>query len=343
MALRRTLTKRIIDGYRSAGSSLATPEHFSPAKSKIQREHLTSPENGQSRGFLRRFLHRPVAANVSDFLSLPVGERLRERLTGLDSDRNRIRRQIEALTLPPPPPPSMSSENEIPETGDTVSGSGLTVSETKKLLRMYQVEKMKARLREIPKSSVTYWEFVQICSQGCGSDEQGLELAKSLDDSGNVIVLGDLVFLRPEQMAKSMEALINQTSTLPNDPRKEELIQLEKTKNMIDSKARGRVQMELYCGLGLLAAQTVGFMRLTFWELSWDVMEPICFFVASIHFLLGYVFFLRTSTEPSFEGFFRRRFGVKQKKLMEIHGFDLNRYNELKTLFSPSSSCASHV
>jgi len=77
---------------------------------------------------------------------------------------------------------------------------GLSVSETKKLLRLYQMEKVKERLREIPKSSVSYWEFIQICCESCGNDEQGSQMAKSLDHSGCVVVLGDIVFLHPHQV-----------------------------------------------------------------------------------------------------------------------------------------------
>lgn len=136
-------------------------------------------------------------------------------------------------------------------------------------------------------------------------------------------------------MAKSMENLISQSISTPNDPRRKELEQMEQQKAVIDQKARAQVQGELYCGLGFLMVQTLGFMRLTFWELSWDVMEPICFFVTSLHFALAYAFFLRTSVEPSFEGYFQRRFKTKQKKLMEAHSFDLEKYKQLQTLFYP--------
>ena len=36
--------------------------------------------------------------------------------------------------------------------------------------------------------------------RGCENEDQGAEFAKMLDDSGNVIVLGNVVFLRPEQV-----------------------------------------------------------------------------------------------------------------------------------------------
>lgn len=115
---------------------------------------------------------------------------------------------------------------------------------------------------------------------------------------------------------------------------------MEQQKAQIDKKAETLVRGELYCGLGFLIAQTLGFMRLTFWELSWDVMEPICFFVTSLHFALAYAFFLRTAREPSFEGFFQRRFRTKQQRLMKIHNFDIEKYSHLKkacyTNYSPN-------
>ena len=140
------------------------------------------------------------------------------------------------------------------------------------------------------------------------------------------------------QVAKSMETIISESIALPNDPRRKELEEMEKQKAQIDKKAKSLVHGELYCGLGFLVVQTLGFMRLTFWELSWDVMEPICFFVTSLHFAMAYVFFLRTSTEPSFEGYFQRRFKAKQKKLMKVHSFNIEKYNKLRQAFHPNFS-----
>lgn len=135
------------------------------------------------------------------------------------------------------------------------------------------------------------------------------------------------------QIARSMEKLLYESIAMPNDPRKQELDKLEKEKAIIDVKAQSLVRCELYCGLGFLVLQTMGFMRLTFWELSWDVMEPICFFVTSLHFALAYGFFIRTSKEPTFESYFRRRFVVKQAKLMKVHKFDVEKYERLKKVF----------
>ena len=137
------------------------------------------------------------------------------------------------------------------------------------------------------------------------------------------------------QVAISMENMITQTIATPDDPRRKHLEHMEKLKVIIERKARTQVRGELYCGLGFLMIQTLGFMRLTFWELNWDVMEPICFFVTSLHFAIAYGFFLRTSTEPSFQGYFQQRFNAKQKKLMNIHGFNVHKYNQLRKVVYP--------
>lgn len=135
------------------------------------------------------------------------------------------------------------------------------------------------------------------------------------------------------QVVKAIEKVIpipRAQTVAENDLAREELKAMEAQKVDIDRVATLQVRRELWGGLAALALQTAGFMRLTFWELSWDVMEPICFFVTSTYFMAGYAFFLRTKREPSFEGFFQSRFAVKQKRLMQARDFDFRRYSELR-------------
>ncbi|WOL17487.1 Coiled-coil domain-containing protein [Canna indica] len=105
---------------------------------------------------------------------------------------------------------------------------------------------------------------------------------------------------------------------------------MEEKKALIDAKAGSLVRREMWCRLGFLALQMACFMHLTFWELLWDVMEPICFYVTSAYFMFGYVFFLRTSRDPSFGGFFKSRFATKQRCLIKTHNFDMERFNQLR-------------
>ncbi|GMI91232.1 hypothetical protein like AT5G42610 [Hibiscus trionum] len=334
MALLKTLGKRPLHCYKSSPSLLTLENSPISLHTVPRREYAGLPDCGE-RGFFRRLSHQRASEQSSSgfpkIFPVPVGEKLREKLRGINITGDRLR--LEGITQPQPLP--------LP-TDATATASGtlakVSVEDARKLLRVSLVEKLKAKLREVPKSSISYHEFVQICLEGCGDETQGLELAKVLDLSGNVVVLGNVVFLRPEQLVKSMETIISESMVLPNDPRRKELEEMEKLKSQIDTKAKAQVRGELYCGLGFLVVQTLGFMRLTFWELSWDVMEPICFFVTSLHFASAYGFFLSTSTEPSFEGYFQRRFKTKQNKLMKAHNFDIEKYNTLGQAFYPNFS-----
>ncbi|KAL8172001.1 hypothetical protein V2J09_023805 [Rumex salicifolius] len=290
------------------------PLSSSNASRSVSRRHYVSPPDAASRGFFRRFLQRRAinqasmspAVRIPPFMAFPTGADLREKLRGTTKTT--------------------------------------TIENARRILRLAQVETVKERLRSEEKSTVAYAEFVRICVDACRSETQGVEIAKLLDESANVVVWGSVVFLHPQQLAKSMETLLWQAVGLPNDPRKKELEEMEKQKAQIDAKAQLLVRRELYCGLGLMLAQTVGFMRLTFWELSWDVMEPICFFVTSLYCAVGYGFFLRTSTEPSYEGYFKRRFMVKQAKLMREGGFDLDKYERLcEVFYMPTRGFNYHV
>ncbi|XP_023535414.1 calcium uniporter protein 4, mitochondrial-like [Cucurbita pepo subsp. pepo] len=322
MAFRRPLCKRFLDAYRT--------NPFSPSLCfSLRRDYLSPPMDSAVKAVFRRLLHRraiyhsPSTPPISELLSTSVGNKLREKIGGSNITGDRIR--LDGL-IPP-----ASLENEC-----SVSGCGISIDDARKIIRLSQVEKLKAKLRDIPRSSISYSEFTRICIDDCGNKDDGAEFAKLLDKSGSVIVLGNIVFLRPDQVAKSMETMISRSIATPDDPRFKQLSEMEKQKAAIDKKAKAQVQAELFCGLGLVMGQTLGFMRLTFWELSWDVMEPICFFATSLYFTLGYGFFLSTSTEPTFEGVFRRRFKAKQTKLMASHNFDIDNYNELRRICYPN-------
>ncbi|RWW53498.1 hypothetical protein BHE74_00040006 [Ensete ventricosum] len=89
-------------------------------------------------------------------------------------------------------------------------------------------------------------------------------------------------------------------SSNDNNWQREELRKMEEEKAEIDRRAASQVRKELRCGMIFIVAQTTALLRATFWELSWDVMEPICFYLTSIYFMAGYAFFIKTSKEPSF-------------------------------------------
>ncbi|KAK6922759.1 Calcium uniporter protein, C-terminal [Dillenia turbinata] len=329
----RTLAQRLINiSKMSANPTLTNCRISNP--STIKTLIPPNPSGNQSfnpdldpgdSGFFRRFLQsraifQSAKNSPAGVKTIFFGENLVQKIKSFDIAKERIR--LDGLA-PPSPPPS---------TAENTTVEGFSVQDMRKVLKVAQLEMLKQKLRLNPKSRVTYSEFVELCSEGSPDPGSGVKYAKMLDETGSVIVLGDSVYLRPNEVAKAMEALLPKT-TSPNDPRRKELEELENQKAMIDKKAGTLVRRELWGGLAYLIVQTAGFMRLTFWDLSWDVMEPICFYVTSIYFMACYSFFLRTSKEPSFEGFFQSRFKTKQEKLMRINNFDVDRYNQLRKVF----------
>lgn len=132
-----------------------------------------------------------------------------------------------------------------------------------------------------------------------------------------------------------MAGLIPTNEPTGDPATRQEFEQLEIIKSDIDKRADDMVRRELRAGLGFVVAQTIGFFRLTFWELSWDVMEPICYYVSSTYFMAGYAFFIRTAKEPTFQGFYKSRFQTKQKRLIKMLDFDIDRFTKLQKMHRP--------
>ncbi|CAM8921856.1 unnamed protein product [Rhodiola kirilowii] len=322
MTFKKSLVQRLINAPKSAVKNCRISSASPSTRSSV-------PPDLGGNGFLSRLLHKR-AGFQPEVRAFPVVDGLMEKLRMMDAGRERIR--LDGLIRPSPSPVV------VDEIRDPVEG--LSVEDARKLLRLAQLESVKMKLGGIKESWITNEKFVDICSEDCG--KEGLGIAKILDQSGAVIVLGDMVFLHPQQVVKTIRGLIHVPVARPNDTIMNELEELEKEKAVIDKEAEELVRRELWCGLAFMVVQTAGFMRLTFWELTWDVMEPICFYVTSVYFMAGYAFFLRTSKEPSFEGFYQSRFNSKQKKLMKANKFDIGRYNELKKSCSPNDVWAKH-
>ncbi|XP_020596233.1 calcium uniporter protein 4, mitochondrial-like [Phalaenopsis equestris] len=314
MAFGKSIAHRLLDAVKNYSVQIRSGagDAGTQARGSVFRRLL--PDSGN-----RWILWRPIfqEAVPPDRIWMPLDVKLFDRIS--EPSGYHLRRDI--LSSPHP----ISVEGEEEKRG----AMGMTMEEVRKVLKASQMELVRSRLRENPKSFVSLSEFLRICCE-VSSEEQGPKLARSLDESAAVIVIGNVVFLKPDQVARAIERAIPLSLSPLHDQREQELRKLEQQKAMIDKLAEAKVRKELWCGLAFLAAQTAGFMRLTFWELSWDVMEPICFYVTSIYFMAGYGFFMRTSTDPSFEGFFKSRFATKQKQLMKAHNFDLCRFNELK-------------
>lgn len=60
----------------------------------------------------------------------------------------------------------------------------------------------------------------------------------------------------------------------------------------------------------MLCVQLGAFIRLTFWELSWDVMEPIGFFVQLATGILAYAWFMLYGSEMTYGNIHQSYYGA---------------------------------
>lgn len=183
MAFKKTLTQRLLNITKMSSQSLSNCRISSSSlQSRIPStaaKRDIAPEPGDD-GVFRRFLHKRAGFLPEVRSPRPTGDSLIQKLREMDIARNRIR--LDGLSPP---------EKEE---------SAVEVQDVRKLLRAAQLEAVKSKLRKIQQNCVTYSEFIQMCGENCSDQEQAKQIAKILDDSATVIILGDVVFLKPEQV-----------------------------------------------------------------------------------------------------------------------------------------------
>ncbi|MCD9646877.1 hypothetical protein HAX54_037118 [Datura stramonium] len=196
MAFKKTLAQRLFNAYKTTGFSISACRTSSSSMSARtltppRPDNKIAPDPGDN-GIFRRLIHRqpmyPSTATSPELRSLPTGESLIEKLRQMDISRSRIK--LDGLL----PPQELRPEPEPEPEGK------LTVADARKLLKISQLEMVKLKLKQIEKNCISYSEFLQICSGISSNSDQGIEFAKMLDDSGTVLVLGNVVFLRPDQV-----------------------------------------------------------------------------------------------------------------------------------------------
>jgi len=109
-----------------------------------------------------------------------------------------------------------------------------------------------------------------------------------------------------------------------------ELEPLEQQRQEIISHAQDRTNILTWAGLGLMATQFGILARLTWWEYSWDIMEPVTYFVTYGTAIAGYAYFLLTRQEYLYpDAADRQRLMLFHKKAKK-HRWDVEKYNRLK-------------
>ncbi|XP_036293686.1 calcium uniporter protein, mitochondrial isoform X2 [Pipistrellus kuhlii] len=151
------------------------------------------------------------------------------------------------------------------------------------------------------------------------------ENAATLNDVKTLVQqLYTTLCIEQHQLSKERE-LIERLEDL-----KEQLAPLEKVRLEISRKAEKRTTLVLWGGLAYMATQFGILARLTWWEYSWDIMEPVTYFITYGSAMAMYAYFVVTRQEYVYPEARDRQYLLFFHKGAKKSRFDLEKYNKLK-------------
>ncbi|KAL5582781.1 hypothetical protein UlMin_015223 [Ulmus minor] len=236
-------------------------------------------------------------------------------------------------------------DDDVDEIGPVGEAEAISFAEAKRLMRLVNVEALKMRLGAEGKEFISYCELLEACeSIGVArSPEEAAAFARILDEAGVILLFRDKVYLHPDKVVDQVRKAVPIALTPDNDPMRDEFRVLLEKKEEIDVTAHSHVRRVLWSGLVLALFQVGLFFRLTFWEFSWDVMEPVAFFTTTTGLVVGYAYFLITSRDPTYQDFMKRLFLSRQRKLFKKRNFDLERFKELHRKYKITHDCNASI
>ena len=209
------------------------------------------------------------------------------------------------------------------------------------LLNSHEIVALVEQLEEVAKGKDTMTvdelhEFVRTSQMSSKGPQDVASTVKLLEDSGRVLILEDLVYLHPREVTSAV------LRVLPGVPSKiygvsdQELLKIQAEYDEMhlnyeqaQRRATSRSSLVVYGGLLVLCAQLATFVRLTYYEFSWDVMEPISYFVGLSNAIMVYLFYIWNRRDFSFETWQRGMEGKYAAKTFTAKGFDMERYAAL--------------
>ena len=216
--------------------------------------------------------------------------------------------------------------------------SSLDKNIVENVLNTRNVQDLRERLEEIKytKEFITLERFGEVCREcGC-TEKKPEEYVDVMKNAGLVIQIEDYVYLEPQNITR---AVIN---ALPGVPSRiygvsdtelkklnEEYDQMREKVVLAEKRAQRRANQLLYGGLVVLSAQLAMFIRFTYVEFSWDVMEPISYFVGLANVIMGYIYFMFTQRDFSFGTWQSQMMQNAMNRQLKTGKFDVDKYEQM--------------
>ena len=111
---------------------------------------------------------------------------------------------------------------------------------------------------------------------------------------------------------------------------KSELAPLEKVRLDLELKAKKHTNRMIWFGLGLMSIQAGVLARLTWFDYSWDIVEPISYFVSYSAVIGVYAYYVLTRKEYGYESASDRIYLRHFHKNAIRNNLNVSKYNRIK-------------
>ncbi|XP_011611206.2 calcium uniporter protein, mitochondrial [Takifugu rubripes] len=151
------------------------------------------------------------------------------------------------------------------------------------------------------------------------------EHAVGLEDVKNIVHLLHTAIHQPEHHLLKERQLLEKMDNL-----KQQLSPLEKMKAQLSHTAEFHSSKALWVGLALLSVQGGALAWLTWWVYSWDVMEPVTYFITYATSMGAFSYYVLTKQDYIYPDAKDRQFLQYFHKAATKKNFNVAKYNELK-------------
>jgi hypothetical protein len=212
-------------------------------------------------------------------------------------------------------------------------------------------------LHEAGKQAVALSDIIEKSEDGGMPREKAETILRAMHKLGSVFYfsknpeLREVVFLNPKQIVGQIEQALDLKKL--RETRETVVERIEKLHSLLAplhekyediGRRSTRVVNVLAHGLLLaLCAQFALFARLTWWDSSWDVMEPVTWITTSVEtIIMGYGYFLFARSEYSNQTFKSWLVGRRIRRLARKSGFDVKQYQALQAELKSTEALLEH-
>uniref|UniRef100_F6WF64 Calcium uniporter regulatory subunit MCUb n=1 Tax=Monodelphis domestica TaxID=13616 RepID=F6WF64_MONDO len=151
------------------------------------------------------------------------------------------------------------------------------------------------------------------------------EHTTDMDDVKSVVQRLFTALYLEEHQVKKERSLLEKIEEL-----KERLQPMEQLKAKIEARSEVKTNRLLWTGLALMSTQGGILAWFTWWVYSWDIMEPVTYFITFGSSMTFFAYFLLTRQDYSYSLIKDRQFLHFFHKRLKKKDFDVEQYNKLK-------------